>query len=280
MDRIAALRVTTTIVSKTCTLEPFAGNPRPNYRDLGQVGLNCKGMPNEGYVYYRGLWGRFTSQGLTYVLSVDAADRPALLSMLSDYDAHLARHLPATGALKEWVELNASCPNKHTQGKEQPRLLSFDPEELSRLLSELASLNLQFICLAVKLAPFTDRWLLGQVAGVLARHAGNGAGLVRAVVCSNTIPNAYSGDALSRTTSGMSGLPTKLLAQANIVQLKEAFTELGTRILLVGCGGVECQQDVSDFLRLGADAVQVGRALHLAGPHKLAELSGKRLAAL
>ena len=312
MDEIAAMGSSiTTIVSKTCTLHAFDGHPTPNFYELGQLSLNCKGMPNFGYAYYRDLWADYTTQGLTYVLSVDGADVGELRTMVVDYDAFLERAkgqavsaneavgeqapiasgeerlISRTSCDLEWVELNVSCPNKASQ-QEQPRLLAYDPEALDCLLAMLRSLRLQHIRFLIKLAPCTDRWLLAQVAQVLLHYHPD---VVGGVVCSNSIPNAHSANILSRPTAGISGLPTKLLSQSNLVQLRAEFARIAAAarrtgrsaadqhedpisppMLLVGCGGVETSQDVLEYLHLGAHAVQVGRALHLEGRVKLLEL--------
>ena len=273
MDEIASLGCIQTIVSKTCTLNAFDGHPSPNFFEFGQLSLNCKGMPNFGYVYYRNLWRHFVSQGITYVLSVDGADQEELCFILKDYDQYLAkekRDQPESERVLEWVELNVSCPNKaQASPQEQARLLAYDPAALDRMLRVLIGLQLQCIRLLLKLAPYTDRWLLSQVATTVLNYHD----LVWGVVCSNSIPNAHSGDLLSRPTAGISGLPAKLLSQANIAQFKKFFDSKGSPMLLIGCGGVETVKDVGDYLALGAYCVQVGRSLHLEGRAKLAKLS-------
>lgn len=237
----------------------------------GTLSLNCKGMPNLGYAYYRDLWKGYTSRGITYVLSVDAADPKELKTMLCDYNVHLEKsktqdRTSSSAQYLEWVELNVSCPNKLSP-TEYPRLLSYDPDGLSSLLSMLRSLNLHRLSLSIKLAPFCDRWLLAQIAQVLIVNSD----IVRCVVCSNSVPNAFS-PTLFRSTSGMSGLPAKLLAQANIAQLASMFSSAKAPITLVGCGGVETREDALEYLKIGAAAVQVGRTLLLEGRAKLAEL--------
>jgi dihydroorotate dehydrogenase len=80
-----------TIITKTCTLFPNKGNAQPVFLEIGSnASVNCMGMPNSGYSYYRDLYLEYKFRGITYIISMDASNTENLLEMLQDYDTYLS----------------------------------------------------------------------------------------------------------------------------------------------------------------------------------------------
>ena len=110
IDKIA--HSVNTVLSKTCTLNPRETNPLPNFIELGTLSVNCKGLPNMGYLVYRNLWRKYYDMGITYILSLDASNLPELIIMLKDYDLFIEKKkYENQDPIKELVEINISCPN-------------------------------------------------------------------------------------------------------------------------------------------------------------------------
>ncbi|MCZ6778667.1 MAG: hypothetical protein O7F16_06830 [Acidobacteria bacterium] len=95
--------------------------------------------------------------------------------------------------------------------------------------------------------------------------------LVKVVVSINTFPNALSFDPKGKPTispaDGLSGLAGQAVKPIALGQIKQLRALLPERIRLVGVGGIQSGQDIIDFKRAGADAVQVVTALLNKGPN-------------
>jgi len=91
------------VVLKTCSLYPNDGNDEPNfyYNKRDDIKLNCKGLPNKGYEYYRNIVLEYDKKPL--ILSVTIKNEDELLFMLVDFDFSVKNRV--------MVEINMSCPN-------------------------------------------------------------------------------------------------------------------------------------------------------------------------
>jgi dihydroorotate dehydrogenase (fumarate) len=251
-----------TIITKTCTLEPNKGNPNPVFLEVGyNVSVNCLGMPNLGYFYYRDLYKEYKSRGITYIISMDASNLDQLLVMLLNYDSFL-NNLCAT----EYVEINLSCPSTNCS-----RIIAYDILTLARVLEAIKLLNLTNIKIGLKLAPYIDKIILQNVANIISKYQADSR--INYIVCANSIPNGMVIDTqsglpvLSAKTGGISGMVNKLISLANVYQFNEMFIKLRKRdkIKIIGCGGIETPHDISEYKAAGADSVQIGRLLYTHG---------------
>jgi dihydroorotate dehydrogenase len=268
----------TTIITKTCTLEPNKGNPDPCFQEIGEhVSINCLGMPNQGYPYYRDLFLEYYSKGITYIISMDASNLENLQTMLLDYDNYLTKlkienHIKSK--IQEYVEINISCPSNKC-----PRIISYDILAFARLLETIKLLDLVNIVIGLKLAPYVDKMLLEQIAYLIIKY--QAPSRIAYIVCSNSIPNGMIIDTniaqplLSAKTGGISGTANKLLGIANTWQFKTILNNknINTKIKILGCGGIETHHDIQEYILAGADAVQIGRMLYIHGIEFLSNLN-------
>jgi len=260
-----------TIITKTCTLTENPGNPQPNFSIVdNNTSINCMGMPNFGYKYYKSLWETYYKQGITYIISMDASNWNELRLMLLDYDNYLDVYKYGLNDFaNELVEINVSCPNKSIVDS---RIIAYDYKAFNELLQIIRNLNLKNISLGFKLAPYSDKILAMQICNLLSRYSD----IVKYIICSNSIPNGMQIDTktgkplLSIKTGGISGSATKLLAISNVYQFNKAF---GNKIPIIGCGGIENYNDVLEYLTSGAMGVQIGKVLHIEGIHKIIEIN-------
>lgn len=273
-----------TIVSKTCTLNPNDGNPEPNFIEINNhTSINCLGMPNYGYTYYRDCYIEFKKLNVTYIISMDASNWDELQNMLLNYDKYISTH--GNINQREFVEINASCPNKQViLPAITSRIIAFDPVSLARLLENIKLLDLQHITIGLKLSPYIDRYLLDEISKVLITYSR----LVHYIVCCNSIPNGMVIDpinkkpVLSVNTGGISGTTNKLLGISNVYQFVNIFKDkLEQHIIhVIGCGGIENSDDVIDYLNAGAVCVQVGRILYLNGVSRVSDIANNLLSKL
>lgn len=267
-----------TIVTKTCTLFPNKGNPFPVFQEISHdVSINCLGLPNLGYTYYRDLYLEYHSKNITYIISMDASNGEQLLKMLQDYDTYLSKlkkeHLIPSECM-EYVELNFSCPSTNFH-----RIIAYDTIKFSHILELIKSLKLCNLLIGLKLAPYTDKVLLEHIAKLITIYYTSSK--IAYIVCSNSIPNGMiinkntGKPVLSAETGGISGKINKLLGISNTWQFNKFFSSNNTKkyILIFGCGGIETVDDVKDYIIAGADGVQIGRYLYVNGPNCLKNIN-------
>ena len=286
-----------TIISKTCTLNHNDGNPEPNFMEINEhTSINCLGMPNYGYTYYRDCYTEFKKLNVNYIISMDASNWDELEQMLLDYDKYLSTH--GNVNQREFVEINASCPNKLSsvitdcpnkldlKQCQISRIIAFDPILLARLLENIKLLDLQHITIGLKLSPYIDKYLLDEISKVLITYSAT----IYYIVCGNSIPNGMvinpinKKPLLSVNTGGISGTANKLLGISNVYQFvnifKDKLDKLDKTIHVIGCGGIETSDDVVDYMNAGAVCVQVGRILYLNGVSRVSDIANNLLSKL
>jgi dihydroorotate dehydrogenase len=237
------------IVSKTCTLYPNKGNEEPTYYKLDNIHINSKGLPNEGYYYYKNLYSKYSSKNKPFILSVAwEHNNKNTLKLLKDYDNFVSK--------QELVELNLSCPNLNHE------IPSYNELLLDKILKLINNLNLNNLIFSLKLSPFLDHQLCNKIINVINQNITNKYKF-RYIVLSNSIPNCLilqNGEpVLSNIYGGLSGKLNKMISLSNIHYFKHKINKL---IELIGCGGIENIQDVNDYLNNGASYVQLGSCFY------------------
>ena len=273
-----------TIITKTCTLHANLGNAEPNFRELNDnISINCLGMPNEGFHYYRDLLTGYYKLGITYIISMDASNWDELQIMLLEYDEYIYKMKYSLGidnTIRELVEINVSCPNKldiETGTTSSKKIIAYDPCELARLLENIKNLGLVNINIGLKLSPYVDKILLEQIARVLITYSS----VVKYIVCGNSIPNGMimnletKEPLLSVKTGGISGTANRLLGVSNVYHFNKIFHshEKNIHIVIIGCGGIETANDIKEYFIAGVKGVQVGRVLYIDGVERLVNIS-------
>lgn len=244
------------LITKSCTLEPRAGNPEPRYVATPLGSINSMGLPNKGYGYY-----------LDYAKAHDYSQKPLFMSVagLSVEDNIKMIRIIRDAALPAIVELNLSCPN--VPGKPQ---IAYDFEAMDRMLAAVsAEYDRPF---GVKMPPYFDIVHFDQAAEILNRYP-----KVAFITCINSIGNALVIDTESESVvikpkngfGGIGGdyvLPTAL---ANV----NAFYRRCPEKFVIGCGGVKTGEHIFMHLLAGASLIQVGTALQEEGPGIFARLN-------
>ena len=244
------------LVTKSVTVEPRTGNPRPRVAELEHGMINSVGLANPGLDVVRKEklpWLRDNLRRARVFVSVaghNAADYQRVVSVLDGEEGFLG------------FELNLSCPNDLSR---TGRPFVLDPEALARVVEGCRSATGR--PLLVKLAP-NDPDLARTVA--VAEGAGaDGLTLV------NTLPglalrSASGRPALGAGEGGISG-PALRPAGVRAVMVARRVSSLP----LVGVGGILHARDALEYFHAGASLVQVGTAT-FAAPRQ-AERLGRRL---
>lgn len=232
------------VVSGSYTPKPRDGNSgerlfHPDSVDMLKAigfGLNSFGMPNMGF---DAAAREFTNY---------EGEHPLIFSVagfsVEDYvkGVELLRNMPSVAA----IELNFGCPNT-----EHNKIMSFDTHSLDVLFGRLDESIGKAIW--VKFSPYSDPGLLKEVAAVV----NSAASAISAVVTCNTFASAYAGKNTISPMGGLAGLSgsaLKPIAMGQVVQFRQ---HLATAIDVIGVGGVTIGNDVVDFLKAGAQAVQM-----------------------
>ena len=162
------------IIIKTCTLNPKDGNKEPNFYKINNISINSKGLPNNGYHYYKNLYTKFCNINKQFILSVAWENNSKnTIKLLEDYNNNVIK--------KELVELNLSCPNVHQL------IPSYDPEYFESILKSLNSKNFSNLYFSLKLSPYTDYYLCNKIINII--NDNNENNIFKYVVLSNSIPN-------------------------------------------------------------------------------------------
>lgn len=224
--------------TKTVTLHAREGGEEPTIVPIAGHGyLNRVGLKNRG--------------AAEFIKSLKHSHVPVFASIFADTVGDWAVLISSLCERVDGFELNLSCPNG-------PRV-SFLRDEGAMYLSMLAK-NLTDVPVVVKLPPLMD------VAGVMATAALHGG--ADAVTISNTLKaSVFDGDDFIE--GGLSGSPLKPVSLRCVRHVSETVD-----IPIFGVGGVRCAEDVRDYLRAGASAVQVGSA-HLENPNASAEIAAE-----
>jgi dihydroorotate dehydrogenase len=240
----------------TVTPRPQEGNPRPRIFRLpaDRAVINRLGFNNRGLMrFVARLRARGAAPGIVGAnigANKDAADRDA------DY-------VECLGAVWPWcryVTVNISSPNTPGLRGLQAR------DALERLLAAIAlrrgSLELEHGLkrpVFLKLAPDLD-----DAAAVEAGEVAIAHGIDALVISNTTLARPPTLRAPARhEAGGLSGAP---LFAPSTALLATVYRALGSRIALVGVGGIASAQDAWDKIRAGASAVQLYTALVYEGP--------------
>jgi len=239
-------------VTKGLSLEPIEGSPAPRLYPTASGMLNAVGLQNVGV-------RAFVAEKLPVLRKFDTAVIANVFGYcLEDY-AEVIRILEDADGLAGY-ELNISCPNVKKGGMQ----FGGDPAQVSEVVGAARTAAAKRP-LWVKLSP-----LVADI-GLIARAAEEAG--ADALTVANTYPamalDFRTGKShLGSLTGGLSGPAIKPITLRLVWETKKAV-----RAPIIGLGGIETVEDVLEYLRVGASAVQVGTA-SFADPRASQRLAG------
>ena len=225
------------IIPKTVTPLPRPGNPPPRTVETPSGMLNSIGLDNDGLDV-------FLSKHLNALLGLGA---PLIVNIAgkthADFASMAARLNEFSGIAG--LELNISCPNV-SEGMD----FGADPRQTAAVVSAVRQ-----ACSLPVIAKLTPN--VTSVPEIAAAAADAGADAVSLV-------NTFQGlvvdwrrrrPVLGNGLGGLSGPAIKPLALRIVRQVAQRVI-----VPIIGVGGIQCLDDVLEFLVCGATAVQVGTA--------------------
>ncbi|MBV8978864.1 MAG: quinone-dependent dihydroorotate dehydrogenase [Alphaproteobacteria bacterium] len=249
----------------TITPRPQAGNPKPRLFRLpeDEAVINRMGFNNRGMDAAAARLRKKQAHGIVGLnigANKDSVDR------ISDY----AKGFEVLAPLASYIAVNVSSPNTPGLRGLQNR------DELARLLGELTMLRRRLglhTPLLLKIAPDLDATAMDDIAAVVLA-----AGIDGLIVSNTTI--ARPATLKSRAAKEQGGLSGKPLMAPSTQVLKDMRARLGTRLTLVGAGGVASGADAYEKIRAGASLVQLYTALAYRGPALLRDIKRELCALL
>ncbi|KAH0489067.1 MAG: hypothetical protein KVP17_001670 [Porospora cf. gigantea B] len=240
------------ITTKSCTLDPRLGNPEPRWMELPLGGLQAMGLPNEGYEYYLSAVPALRV-GCTKPVSVSVS------GLTLSANKRMVGAFQYLEAPPDLLEINLSCPN--IVGKPQVGYDVHQTREMLRVLSEIGGP----VPLGLKLPPYFDMSHFDEMADVIREHS-----CVRFLTTINSVGNALVVDSETETPlikpkGGFGGLSGSYIKPIGLANTRAFYERLGSRVDIVGVGGVSSGKDAFEYLLVGASAVQIGSHLMTEG---------------
>lgn len=225
------------IIPKTVTPQPRAGNPPPRTVETTGGMLNSIGLDNDGF-------DQFMVEKLPYLTGLGTSIIVNIAAKTNDEFQRMAERLNDAEGVAA-VELNISCPNVSggIDFGTDPALAA----DVVRVVREHCRLPV-----IAKLTPNVT-----SVIPIARAVADAGCDAV-------SLTNTFQGMAvdwkkrrpvLGNILGGLSGPAIKPLALRIVWQVAQ-----NVKIPIIGVGGIQCIDDVMEFLVAGATAIQVGTA--------------------
>jgi dihydroorotate dehydrogenase (NAD+) catalytic subunit len=230
------------VVVKSLSVQPWPGNPAPRVHEVGPGMLNSVGLQGPGLeAWLEHDLPALTARGARVVVSIWGRS-------VADYGraAALLAQASRPGSALVAVEVNVSCPNV----EDRSRMFAHS----EKATAEVMAASECGLPRWAKLSPNVP-----DIAAIAGAALGGGAETL-------TLTNTLLGLALDVETGrpvlgggggGLSGPVVHPVAVRAVWECRTAFPAAG----IVGVGGVASGRDAVEFLRAGADAVQVGTAI-------------------
>ena len=230
---------------KGTTREPRFGNPTPRIAECASGMLNAVGLQNPG---------------VDAVISTELPklrkcfNKPVMANVSGFSKDEYVETVEKLDTQKDigWFEINISCPNVHGGG------MSFgtSPEMAGEITKAVRRVTKKPII--IKLSPnVTD---IVSIAKACESEGADGVSLINTLM-GMRIDLKSRKPVIKNKTGGFSGPAIKPVAVRMVYQVYEAV-----KIPIVGMGGIECAEDVIEFMLAGATAVEVGAA-NLVNPY-------------
>ena len=241
----------------TVTPRPQDGNPRPRLFRLAEdrAVVNRMGFNNEGM---ESVAARLSARQRRGIVGINIGANKTSEDRIADYRTGFARLAP----FADYVAVNISSPNTPGLRGLQNR------DELERLLAMLTEERARHgwpVPLVLKIAPDLDDGALDDIAAVTLA-----SGIEGLIVSNTTIARPPTLKSVhAKETGGLSGAP--LFAPSTDV-LKKMRMRVGTKLVLIGVGGIGSGAEAYAKIRAGASLVQLYTALVYQGAGLVARI--------
>jgi len=236
---IIAKSDSSTIMMKSCTIEPRKGNLNPRYKRLSLGSIQSMGLPNLGYQKY-----------IEFASKLKKYNKPIIASVAGFCDRD---YIKITSAFQksevDLIEINLSCPNI-----EEKSQIGYDFKQVEKILKKISNLGKKPI--GLKLPPYFDFSHQKQMAELIKKYK------ISFITCINSIGNTLIINPKTETTiikprKGFGGLCGDYIKPVALGNVRAFYELLKNKVSIIGVGGIKSGLDAFEFLLAGADAVQV-----------------------
>ena len=243
------------ILTKSCTIKPIEINNSIIKRQTKQTWLWYEYDLNSKTSFNR---NGLLNPGIDYYLNYNKkkSDKPYIISIaISNSENYLnfIEKINKNNFKPDSLELNLSCPNSSIKN-------TYDYIKLLENVMKIIDLTDNNIVLGLKLRPTFDIQEINHISNIIRLSN------IDYIVCSNTIPNGMSSNGLLGAIGGSSLKPLSLW---NVYQYRR---RLSSNIGVVGCGGVYNVKDFEQYMKIGANAVQIGTSIYEHGLAKIQDI--------
>lgn len=252
------------IVSKSCTIKPLEGNPKPRYYNNKTLSINSTGLRNKGLHFYLSIALLIHELNISnnlmkkYIISyADLTNIKLFIYIINNY--YSIHKIPL------YFEINLSCPNIPGKGQ-----VGYDFEESYKLLNYIFNnidqqlIKNKDINIGVKLPPYFDTIHFEKMAEVINCFP------LTHITCINSLGNGFVfTDDMKQSVAGnngyggIGGSVIKPFALSNVRKFNELLNQ---SIDIYGCGGITCARDILEYKKCGINTVQIGTELYKNGP--------------
>lgn len=255
------------MITKTCTLESRKGNPMPRYFDNESLSINSMGLPNSGINYYLDYYNKTNkdkNNKKIKFLSIGGMSLQENIDILNT----IFREIINNNSIIDAIEINFSCPNLvgHPQ-------LGYDFDNMEYYLNKLVKLinnfesNMRFdykykqLLIGVKLPPYFDIVHFEKVAEIIKKNP-----RIDFITCINSIGNGLYIDIDTEKTvikpkNGFGGLGGSIVKPTALANVHKFYQLLGRTVYIIGCGGISTGKDAFEYILAGASLLSIGTQL-------------------
>jgi dihydroorotate dehydrogenase len=241
----------------TLTPLPQSGNPRPRLFRLAQddAVINRMGFNNGGQAAARARLAR-TARPAGLVIGVNVGANKDAVDRIADYETGVRDMAP----FADYLTVNISSPN--TPGLRALQDRGALDELLGRVMAARPAGGPPIL---LKVAPDLEPADIDDIAELSLAH-----GIDALIVSNTTISRPPLSSPQAGETGGLSGAPLHDLA---LGRLRDFRARLGSRLPLIGAGGIASAEQAYARIRAGASLVQLYSALVYEGPYLPARIN-------
>ncbi|MFO3719066.1 dihydroorotate dehydrogenase [Staphylococcus felis] len=226
------------IMVKAATKEARFGNETPRVAETDSGMINAIGLQNPGVHH-------IIEHELKALEQYDVPIIANVAGSIEEDYVYVAEHISKAPNVKA-LELNISCPNVKEGGMQ----FGVDPQVAAKLTRKVKAVS--SVPVYVKLSPNVTN--IVEMAKAISQYA-DGLTMINTLVGLRIDANTGR-PIIHNVVGGLSGPAIKPVALRMVFEVRKALPE----IPIIAMGGIQNEQDVIDFVSVGADAVAVGTA--------------------
>ncbi|MHA2202056.1 MAG: dihydroorotate dehydrogenase [Candidatus Hodarchaeales archaeon] len=233
------------VTTKSIGVEPRKGYPNPSVIYLPEIHsvINAIGLANPGCSKF-GEELQNIDSSVRLIVSVFGSSPDEFISVINCLGKFKMKTEPIA------FELNLSCPHAKKLGM----AIGTDPEVVKEIVTKVKAAFK--VPIWVKLTPnIADITKIGEAAVSAGADALVAINTIKALL----IDIKAKKPILGNIKGGLSG---KAIKPAGLRAIYDLFESIGSKIPLIGIGGISKWEDVVEYFLAGASAVQIGSALH------------------